>query len=1125
MDLLQQNHIIEKNSELYSKFLENAPLGIIIFDKDYKVNFVNDNFFNITSFYHINLNDFIGTDISTIGLLGTNLKKELFELQSGCTVEKEIFYLNENNVALSVILKGSPLVENGNFEGGILVIEDLRVLSDVHKNTFLKSQYVDNVLNTANDGIFVTDTLGIIKYVSGKNIKKFNLDVTQFIDKSVCDALKINQEKFLEDFDKSKNNREVIKGELIFNSNEQEEFFEYKIIPVINNNFKVENIFILFNNISDYFKKIKNLEDENKDLKKYFSILYHLQDSIVGINSEGKIIFWNPSSENLFGYTKNQVFSKNIFTIIENLDQSFFNDIKEELIVKKKTTYTIPFFKGLQKLFLECKFYQFLAANDYVYFLFFSDITYKKKEETELRKSEERFRTIVTHANELICNIRPDGTIIYVNPAFLETLGFHEDEVLYKNIEIFIHKTFLEKNGYELGKFLEGKLEPDLPLESKTGSVFYFLSKFSPIYFGSNTISHYNLFLVNITEKKSTEKDLLIFRSLFEESNEGIAVEHNGRIITCNKALLRILDYVSEEDIIGHKFEEFIDENDKDRISGLLNSSRNKEAIPKSTEFVGIKGDGNKFYSSASFAWFETNDSVYSAIILSDITERKRDQQALRESEEKYRSLTENIDDFLYTLEKVNKKFVPLFYTSSVELITGYNQNEFLNDLKLFLKIIHPEDFPKVKKRMRIIFNGRIHASEEIEFRIINKHGNVKWIRNKSNLVRNNHGEIVKIYGLVSDITLRKKAEEELKNTTTNLLKLNETKDKFISIISHDLRTPFTSILGFTDLLINDETLDNDEKIQYARFIQESSKSMLNLVNSLLDWTRLQTGRIKFEPEKLLINEVIEDSVNALSGASLQKKIKLHSEVPDNIIVFADLSLMQQVFNNLISNAIKFTPKEGKIVVKIVPSIENRFVQLSVEDNGVGISDENINSLFRVETKYTSIGTEGERGSGLGLSLVREIIEKHGGRIWVESELGKGSKFNFTLPVSSPNILLIDSNNTDRILYSKIIKNITSDYNVELCSSGEEALEKITKSTPALIICENILPDMMGYELIKALREKNIKDLPNIIILSSSLDNALITDYNNLGVEYAFSKPVNLRTFKQAVEKSLKKII
>jgi signal transduction histidine kinase/CheY-like chemotaxis protein len=421
------------------------------------------------------------------------------------------------------------------------------------------------------------------------------------------------------------------------------------------------------------------------------------------------------------------------------------------------------------------------------------------------------------------------------------------------------------------------------------------------------------------------------------------------------------------------------------------------------------------------------------------------------------------------------------------------------------------------------LLKSRIQLSGEYEFRIINKQGNIVWARAKINLVRSGTGRIQKIFGLVSDVTFRKRAEEELKKSTENLIKLNETKDRFISIISHDLRTPFSSILGFTDLLANDEDLSEDERKQYVKYIQESSRSMLALVNSLLDWTRLQTGRIKFEPQKIDVTKIILDSINALSGTAIQKGIEVVSLINQSIYLFVDKSLITQVFNNLISNAIKFTNRNGSISISSGVVSSSRFLKFRVKDNGVGIKEDDLAKIFSVDAKFTSEGTAGEKGSGLGLSLVKEIIEKHGGTISVESKYGKGTEFIFTLPVASSNILIVDDNKTDRLLYSKILKNISPEYDVEVASNGKEAIEKIISSPPALVITDHAMPVMNGYEFIVELKKMNIKGKPPVIVLSSDIDRAAINDYTELGIEFVFQKPVNIGSFKLAIEKTLQK--
>ena len=356
----------------------------------------------------------------------------------------------------------------------------------------------------------------------------------------------------------------------------------------------------------------------------------------------------------------------------------------------------------------------------------------------------------------------------------------------------------------------------------------------------------------------------------------------------------------------------FVSASDSIKVTDYLQQIEIGKLQSGRIEFLGKKIDNSEFFTEVTVASFAFNKKTHLIMIARDITERKRSQQAIRESEEKYRNITENIDDFLFTFERVDDKLRPVFYTSSVEKTTGYTQTDLLGDYKLFMKIIHPDDLQIVKEKLKNILKSKIQLSAEFELRLISKHGNIVWVRTKINVIRNKEGQINKLYGLVSDISLRKKAEDELNQSTQNLVKLNETKDRFISIISHDLRTPFSSILGFTDLLLNDEGLTPDEKKQYVQFIQESSNSMLSLVNSLLDWTRLQTGRIRFEPERIEAQKVINKAINALSGAAFQKGITLSSTVPEDLLVFVDESLVLQVFNNLISNAIKFTNQNGE---------------------------------------------------------------------------------------------------------------------------------------------------------------------------------------------------------------------
>ncbi|MFC2152704.1 response regulator [Bacteroidota bacterium] len=231
---------------------------------------------------------------------------------------------------------------------------------------------------------------------------------------------------------------------------------------------------------------------------------------------------------------------------------------------------------------------------------------------------------------------------------------------------------------------------------------------------------------------------------------------------------------------------------------------------------------------------------------------------------------------------------------------------------------------------------------------------------------------------------------------------LNATKDKFFSIIAHDLKSPFSALLGFSELLLeNHATYDDEERETYIKFINDGSIKTYKLVENLLTWARSQSGRIEFTPEKINIETLINEIVSLLTETAGNKEIKLIANTQNNLFLHADKNMLDTVIRNLISNAIKFTPKGGDITITsktITDKNNQQFAEISVKDSGVGISPEIQTKLFKITENVTTKGTEKEAGTGLGLILCKEFIEKHSGKIWVESEVDKGSKFIFTVP-------------------------------------------------------------------------------------------------------------------------------
>jgi two-component system, sensor histidine kinase and response regulator len=228
----------------------------------------------------------------------------------------------------------------------------------------------------------------------------------------------------------------------------------------------------------------------------------------------------------------------------------------------------------------------------------------------------------------------------------------------------------------------------------------------------------------------------------------------------------------------------------------------------------------------------------------------------------------------------------------------------------------------------------------------------------------------------------------------------NATKDKFFSIIAHDLKSPFNSIVGFSNILVektNEMNYDDIEK--YAKIIQKSSGYAIDLLMNLMEWSRLQTVSMEFNPESFKLVDLINTIVQPFEGTAALKSINLNHALHSNVTVFADKAMISTVLRNLISNAIKFTKQNGEIMISMKENINE--IVLLVSDSGVGLSQKSIEKLFRIDEGYSTTGTHNEKGTGLGLVLCKEFVEKHNGKIWVESEQGIGSTFYFTLPYNA----------------------------------------------------------------------------------------------------------------------------
>lgn len=240
----------------------------------------------------------------------------------------------------------------------------------------------------------------------------------------------------------------------------------------------------------------------------------------------------------------------------------------------------------------------------------------------------------------------------------------------------------------------------------------------------------------------------------------------------------------------------------------------------------------------------------------------------------------------------------------------------------------------------------------------------------------------------------------QIEQSENELRKLNAAKNKFFSIIAHDLKNPFHTVIGYSYLLSKDyDRFSEEERKKFATDINQSTNNIFRLLQNLLEWSRSQTGQHKFSPSNVPFQQILDNALSVLHSSANQKHISVSCSVDDNLEIYADPLMIETVLRNLINNAIKFTPENGKI--EVTARKENGEVRISVCDNGIGIPENNANNLFRIDSKVRKKGTNNEDGSGLGLILCKEFIDKHEGSIWVESQPGTGSSFMISLPAKT----------------------------------------------------------------------------------------------------------------------------
>jgi PAS domain S-box-containing protein len=625
------------------------------------------------------------------------------------------------------------------------------------------------------------------------------------------------------------------------------------------------------------------------------------------------------------------------------------------------------------------------------------DITERVAAEEELKKQEEIFKLLVETIEEVfwIHDLKSDK-LLYVSPKYKEVYG-RSTNSLYQNPGSFLKAIHPDDAAFvkrEYRKIARGKgLDLEYRLSGKDGAEKLIWTRSFVLRDEKKRPSLSIGTALDITERKKTQQEKALLAAIVENVDDHAVIKDTSlRIIASNRANFKAAGLSSQVKLLGKTDLEIY--GDFEHVRQYMEDDRKALALRKGETLVNdqffVYPDGKKIHSLVKKfpIYDEKNNLIAVASISRDVTDYKNTLEELYKSEEKYRLLINNQGE---GIGMVDTEDVFLFANPKAEEIFGVREGK-LTGRSLFDFV--DKDGRKVIEEQTLKRKAGEKGTYEMEIR--QESGQIRQILITANPQYRN-SEFEGTFAIFRDITDRRRAEKDLRNSERELQEANASKDKFFSILAHDLKNPFNSILGCSDLLLMDySSYDKEEVLTMIKMINDASRQAHNLLENLLNWSRAQTGRISNEPAAIDVHTAIESVFQLYDGNAREKNLEMTNRIKRGTLVFGDENMVSTIFRNLVSNAIKFTKPRGRVTV--CSKRLKTHIEIQVADNGIGIPKELLEKLFVMGEKVTRTGTANEEGTGLGLVLCKEFAEKNNGSISVSSRPGKGSKFSVQLP-------------------------------------------------------------------------------------------------------------------------------
>jgi PAS domain S-box-containing protein len=595
-------------------------------------------------------------------------------------------------------------------------------------------------------------------------------------------------------------------------------------------------------------------------------------------------------------------------------------------------------------------------------------------------------------STDLFSIISNEGLFIEVNKAWESTLGYSSEDLIGKPFEKFLHPDDIEKTAIEFINVVQGQEAINFINRYRASDGSYKWLEWK----GKVNEKNNRIYSVtrDITIQKQLEIELLSSKELYHEifySNPNpmwIFDLETLAFLEVNQATIDQYGYTKEE-FLSMTLKDITPEED---IASLMISAVKaiSEYNAENELWRHITKSGEILFAELSAKSLIYEGKKTRSVIINNVTKRIETEKSLLESEIKYRILTDSSNDLIM---RFDKEFRHLYANPATMLYFNMPPEVFIG--KTHEELGFPEaDYTYWDAKIEEVFITGKQQKEVVTINDGKTHTDWSLIPEFDK-----EGNVISVLSYTRDVTDIINIQQELEKSEKNLKLINAEKDKFFSIIAHDLRSPFNGFLGLTDLLMNDlSSMEAEEIESFASNMNKSAYHLFSLLENLLEWSQMQNRLIKFNPTTVNLNDEISFILNTMEESFKGKDIKSSKNILHETTVLADKHMLNTVFRNLISNAFKFTPKGGNIEIAFIVGTENN-IEISIKDSGIGMSEKIIQNLFSLSEKINRKGTDDEDSSGLGLLLVKDYLDKHNGKINVSSQEGVGSTFTISLPL------------------------------------------------------------------------------------------------------------------------------